>query len=146
MTYCDKYKRTSAGHKTYGGYANFWRGPAHFTVAAPASIEPADAAAMMCGGVTVFAPLKKYGAGTTAKKVGIVGVGGLGHFAILFANAMGAEVTAISSSHKKDEDAKKLGAKQVIVTGDDAKAAFKGHERSLDLILVSSSEYIIWLC
>lgn len=142
MTYCAKYQRISPGQKTYGGYANFWRGPSHFAVPVPASIEPADAAAMMCGGVTVFAPLRKYGAGTTARDVGVIGVGGLGHFAIMFAKAMGAEVTAISSTHKKDEDAKQLGASKVIVTGSDAKAAFKGHERSLDLIIVSSSEFL----
>lgn len=95
---------------------------------------------MMCGGTTVFSPLKQYGAGTTAKDVGVVGIGGLGHFAILFAKAMGANVTAISHSHKKDDDAKSLGASKVLVTGDDAKKAFKGSERSLDLIIVSSSE------
>ncbi|KAI9634513.1 NADP-dependent alcohol dehydrogenase [Dioszegia hungarica] len=138
-TYCAKFSRTSSGSKSYGGYANFWRGPAHFTLPIPSNIDPAEAAPMMCGGVTVFAPLKQYGAGTTAKDVGVVGIGGLGHFAVLFATAMGANVTAISHSHKKDEDAKKLGAKKVIVTGDDVKAAFKGHERSLDLIIVSSN-------
>lgn len=139
-TYCGKFKRTSAGSKSYGGYANFWRGPAHFTVAIPDNVNPAEAAPMMCGGTTVFTPLKQYGAGTTAKDVGVVGIGGLGHFAVLFAAAMGANVTAISHSHKKDEDAKKLGAKNVIVTGDDAKAAFKDYARTLDLIIVSSSE------
>lgn len=95
---------------------------------------------MMCGGVTVFTPLKRYGAGTTAKEVGIVGIGGLGHFGVLFAAAMGATVTAITSTHKKDEDAKRLGARKIIVTRDDAAAAFQGHERTLDLIIVSSSE------
>jgi alcohol dehydrogenase (NADP+) len=141
-TYCGKFTRTSKGSKSYGGYANFWRGPAHFTVAIPANVDPAEAAPMMCGGTTVYTPLKQYGAGTTAKDVGIVGIGGLGHFAVLFAAAMGANVTAISHSHKKDEDAKKLGASKVIVTGDDAKAAFKDHARSLDLIIVSSSTFL----
>lgn len=67
----------------------------------------------------------------------------MGHFAVLFATAMGADVTAITHSHKKTEDAKKLGAKQVIVTGDDIKAAFKGYRRSLDLIIVSSSKSLL---
>jgi D-arabinose 1-dehydrogenase-like Zn-dependent alcohol dehydrogenase len=95
---------------------------------------------MLCGGVTVYSPLKRYGAGTTAKNVGIVGIGGLGHFGLLFAKAMGANVTAISSSHRKDEDAKKLGADQILVMGDDAKAAFKDSVGTLDLIICTSSE------
>lgn len=95
---------------------------------------------MMCGAVTVYSPLVEYGAGTKAKDVGILGIGGLGHFGVLFAKAMGANVTAISSSHRKDEDAKKLGASKVLVMGDDAKAAFKESKRSLDLIICASSE------
>jgi alcohol dehydrogenase (NADP+) len=95
---------------------------------------------MLCGGTTVYSPLKKYGAGTTAKDVGVIGIGGLGHFALIFAKAMGANVTAISHSANKEEDAKKMGATNFIVTGDDAAAAVKGHERSLDLIICSSSE------
>lgn len=138
-TYGGKFRRTSKGSKSYGGYANYWRGPAHFTIPIPSNLDPAEAAPMMCGGVTVFSPLMQYGAGKTAKDVGIVGIGGLGHFAVLFANAMGANVTAITHSHKKDDDAKKLGAKKVLVTGDNAAEAFKGHERSLDLIVVSSN-------
>jgi D-arabinose 1-dehydrogenase-like Zn-dependent alcohol dehydrogenase len=95
---------------------------------------------MLCGGTTVYSPLKKYGAGTTAKNVGVIGIGGLGHFALIFAKAMGAEVTAISHSHNKEEDAKKMGASHFIATGSDAAAAVKGRERTLDLIICSSSE------
>ena len=95
---------------------------------------------MLCGGTTVYSPLKKYGAGTTAKDVGVIGIGGLGHFALIFAKAMGANVTAISHSANKEEDAKKMGATNFIATGDDATAAIKGRERSLDLIICSSSE------
>jgi len=94
---------------------------------------------MLCGGTTVYSPLKKYGAGTTAKDVGVIGIGGLGHFALIFAKAMGANVTAISHSANKEEDAKKMGASRFIATGDDAAAAIKGKERSLDLIICSSS-------
>lgn len=97
---------------------------------------------MLCGGTTVYVPLKKYGAGTTAKNVGVIGVGGLGHFAIVFAAAMGADVTAISHSSNKEKDAIEMGAKKVIITGDDAKKAVEGHEKSLDLIICSSSELI----
>lgn len=95
---------------------------------------------MLCGATTMFNPLKKYGAGTTAKDVGIVGIGGLGHFGLLFASAMGANVTAISHGSSKTEDAKKMGAKQVIVTGDDPAAAVKPYRRTLDLIVCSSND------
>ncbi|WVQ81645.1 hypothetical protein IAT38_003769 [Cryptococcus sp. DSM 104549] len=139
-TYNDKFKRTSAGSKTYGGYANYWRGPSHFTFLIPAGLDPAFAAPMLCGGVTVYTPLKQYGAGTTAKKVGVVGIGGLGHFAVLFAKAMGAEVTAISHGESKREDAAKLGADHFLVSGDDAKKAFKGKARTLDLIICTSND------
>jgi D-arabinose 1-dehydrogenase-like Zn-dependent alcohol dehydrogenase len=95
---------------------------------------------MLCGGVTVFSPLDHYGAGTKAKRVGVIGVGGLGHFAILFASQMGAEVTAISRSDTKKEDATKLGATKYIAAGEDVAEGIKGHERSLDLIICTISE------
>jgi alcohol dehydrogenase (NADP+) len=95
---------------------------------------------MLCGGVTVFSPLIKYGAGTTAKDVGVIGIGGLGHFALLFAKAMGAEVTAISHSQRKVEDAKAMGATKFITTHGHVDDAIKGHERSLDLIICTTSE------
>lgn len=95
---------------------------------------------MMCGGVTVFSPLQRYGAGKQAKKVGVIGVGGLGHMAILFAKAMGAEVIAFSRSEGKKEDALKLGADKYIATGSDVKAALKDHGRSLDLVICTISE------
>ena len=63
---------------------------------------------MLCGGLTVFAPLVQNGCGTTSKKVGIVGIGGLGHYAVQFAAALGAEVWALSHSPKKEEDCLKV--------------------------------------
>lgn len=142
QTYADVYRREGPGKgdKTYGGYANYWRGPAHFANKVPEGLDPADAAPMMCAGVTVFSPLEQYGAGTTAKDVGIVGIGGLGHFGVLFASAMGANVTAITHGTSKTEDAKKLGASKVLVSGDNPVQAFKGHERTLDLIIATTSE------
>jgi len=135
------YRDTPAkGQKSYGGYANYWRGPSRFVVSIPDNVDPAEAAPMLCGGATVFTPLKQYGAGKKAKDVGIIGIGGLGHFALLFAKAMGANVTAITHSASKDEDAKKMGATTVIHTGDDTAKAIKGHERSLDLIVCSSND------
>ena len=109
----------------------------------PKNLDPAFAAPIMCGGATVYSPLTQYGAGKTAKDVGIIGIGGLGHFGVLFAKALGANVTAITHGTSKTEDAKKLGASTVIVTGDDPAAAVKDHRRSLDLIVCTSSE---WAC
>jgi D-arabinose 1-dehydrogenase-like Zn-dependent alcohol dehydrogenase len=138
-TYGAVFKRTSPGTKSFGGYANYWRGPSHFTVPIPSNLDPAAAAPMLCGGVTVYSPLVQYGAGSTARDVGVIGIGGLGHFAILFAKALGANVTAITHSERKVEDAKALGASNVIITHGHVDDAVKGHERSLDLLLCSSS-------
>jgi alcohol dehydrogenase (NADP+) len=75
----------------------------------PDGLDPAMAAPMLCGGATVYSPLTQYGAGKEAKDVGVIGIGGLGHFALIFAKALGANVTAISHSESKKEAAEKLG-------------------------------------
>ncbi|KAL1974888.1 hypothetical protein VTN31DRAFT_5092 [Thermomyces dupontii] len=107
------------GGKSYGGYALYHRSPAHFVIKIPEALPPQLAAPMLCGGITVYSPLRYYGAGP-GKKVGIIGVGGLGHFAIMFARALGAdEVVAISRRANKKEDALKLGAHRYIATADD---------------------------
>ncbi|KAM0787138.1 hypothetical protein ACM66B_006389 [Microbotryomycetes sp. NB124-2] len=140
-TYAGKYYRqpNSKGDKSFGGYATYHRAPAHFVIKVPDGLDPAIAAPMLCGGVTSYSPLKRYGAGTTAKDVGIVGIGGLGHFGLLFAKAMGANVTAISHSESKKKDAEKMGASRFIAThGSDE--AFKGHENSLDLIVATTND------
>ncbi|WWD21445.1 hypothetical protein CI109_105930 [Kwoniella shandongensis] len=139
QTYNDKFHRTSPGSKSWGGYANYWRGPSHFVFAIPSQVDPAQAAPLLCGGATVYSPLKQYGAGVTAKEVGIIGIGGLGHFAVLFAKALGARVTAISHSDHKKEDAIKLGAEDFLITGENVPDAIKGRERSLDLLLCTSN-------
>jgi D-arabinose 1-dehydrogenase-like Zn-dependent alcohol dehydrogenase len=108
----------------------------------PEGIDPAAAAPLFCGGVTVFSPLVEHGAGTTAKNVGVIGIGGLGHFAVLFAAKMGARVSAISRGTNKAEDARALGATDVIATGDNISEGIKGHERSLDLIICTISKQL----
>lgn len=134
-TYNGKY---GDGSKSYGGYSDYCRAPSHFVLKIPDSISSEEAAPMLCGGITVFAPLKKNGCGP-GKKVGIVGVGGLGHFGILYAKALGADsVTAISRSDTKKEDAMKLGADKYIATNDDKDWATH-HARSLDLIVSTVS-------
>lgn len=82
-TYCPHMVQTYGskfpdGSKSFGGYADYSRTPGHFVVKIPDGLESEDAAPMLCGGVTVYSPLKKNGCGTTAKRVGIVGIGGLG--------------------------------------------------------------------
>ena len=124
--------------KSYGGYADYCRAPSHFVLKIPDGIESQDAAPMLCGGITVYAPLKKNGCGPS-KHVGIVGVGGLGHFGILYAKALGAEsVTAISRTGAKKSDATKMGADKFIATNDDKDWATH-HARSLDLIVSTVS-------
>ncbi|KAF2498921.1 GroES-like protein [Lophium mytilinum] len=125
------------GSKSYGGYAERIRLPAHFVVKIPEALESRDVAPMLCGGITVFSPLKKNGAGP-GKKVGIVGVGGLGHFGLLFAKALGCEkVVAISRTQAKRKDAQAMGADDFIATEDGGWA--KKHARSLDIIVSTVS-------
>ncbi|KAL4892490.1 chaperonin 10-like protein [Aspergillus ambiguus] len=129
------------GGKSYGGYSLYHRTPSHFAIKIPDAIPSAEAAPMMCGGITTYSPLRHFGCGP-GKRIGIIGVGGLGHFGIMFAKALGAErVVAISRKANKKEDALKLGADAYIATDEDADWA-KNNTRSLDLIVstVSSSK------
>ena len=123
--------------KSYGGYAKYSRTPGHFVIPIPDGIESEHAAPLMCGGVTVFSPLERYGA--AGKRVGIIGLGGLGHFGVLFARAMGAkEVAVISRTRTKEEDAKKLGADRFIATEEDGWSG-GANACSLDLIISTVS-------
>jgi alcohol dehydrogenase (NADP+) len=103
------------GTISQGGYASHIRANDYFVFKIPDNIETSIAAPMLCAGLTVYSPLVRLGAGP-GKKVGIIGIGGLGHFALLWAKALGAEVYAISHSPNKKEDALKMGAKEFICT------------------------------
>lgn len=117
-TYNSRY-HTEKGGKSFGGYAKMWRGAGAFAVPIPESIPSEIAAPMLCGGVTVYNPLVANGAGP-GKRVGVVGIGGLGHFALLFAKALKCDkVVAISRSSSKKEEAIKMGADEFIATGED---------------------------
>ncbi|KAM5365892.1 hypothetical protein ACJZ2D_010806 [Fusarium nematophilum] len=123
-----------AGVVVRGGYALYHRCPAHFVIRIPEGMTPEHAAPMLWGGVTVYSPLKRHGVGP-GKAVGIIGVGGLGHFAILFAKALGArKVVAISRRSDKKSDALSLGADNYVASseGDEWAAIYS---RSLDLII-----------
>ncbi len=135
QTYNSKYPD---GSKSYGGYSDYCRAPSHFVIKIPDAIASEDAAPMLCGGLTLYSPLKKNGCGP-GKKIGIVGIGGLGHFGILYAKALGAEkIIAISRSAAKKSDAMKLGADDFIATNEDPDWATH-HARSLDLIVSTVS-------
>lgn len=126
------------GGKSYGGYATFNRSSAHFAFKIPDGLSSAAAAPMMCAGVTVYSPLRHYGCGP-GKTVGIIGVGGLGHFGILFAKALGADkVVGISRRSDKKADALKMGADAYIATAEDKDWA-SANAQSLDLIVCTVS-------
>jgi alcohol dehydrogenase (NADP+) len=93
---------------------------------------------MLCAGITVYSPLKRLGAGP-GKKVGIVGIGGLGHYGVLFAKALGAEVWAISRSRAKEADARKMGADGFLATGE--KDWTEGHKMSFDIIINTATSF-----
>ena len=119
-------------NNTFGGYSNKIVVREDFVLRIPPTLKVSDVAPILCAGVTTYSPLKhwKVGPGT---KVGIVGLGGLGHVAVKLAKAMGAEVTVITTSEEKKADAIKLGAKEAIYSKNDEE--MKAHEKSLDFIL-----------
>ena len=128
-TYNGKYPD---GERTHGGYADMKRFDAHFAFKIPDAIKSAEAAPLLCAGVTVYAPLARFKAGK-GKKVGVVGIGGLGHLAVQFAAKMGAEVIAIGNSPGKADLAKKLGATEYITPKDEE--AWNRHKGTLDLVI-----------
>ncbi|KAF2702920.1 putative quinone oxidoreductase [Pleomassaria siparia CBS 279.74] len=136
---CDTYNsKFLNGGKSYGGYADYHRCPSHFVVHIPDKLSSSDAAPMLCGGVTTYSPLKNNGCGP-GKRVGIVGVGGLGHFGVLWAKALGADrVVGISRKANKRDDVLKLGADEYIATDEDKDWATK-YAGTLDLIVCTVS-------
>lgn len=104
----------------------------------PESVSSVDAAPMLCAGITVYSPLKRFGAGP-GKKVGIVGIGGLGHYGIMFAKALGAEVWAISRTRAKEADARKMGADGFIATKEDDWEV--PHKMTFDLIVNTATSF-----
>ncbi|KAG0171915.1 hypothetical protein DFQ28_000780 [Apophysomyces sp. BC1034] len=102
------------GEKTYGGFADKWRGDGRFAIKIPDNLESTVAASFMCGGVTTFAPLKRYNVGP-GSKVAVLGLGGLGHFGVQWAKALGAEVVAFDVIPDKVEDAKALGCDEYVL-------------------------------
>lgn len=117
---------------TQGGYSNVIVVDENYVLRIPASLPLDKAAPLLCAGITLYSPLKHWQAGP-GKKVGIVGLGGLGHMGVKIARALGAEVTVFSHSDKKKDDAMKMGAHHFVVTQD--AAVFKKLAGTFDLII-----------
>ncbi|MGY1636916.1 NAD(P)-dependent alcohol dehydrogenase [Geodermatophilus sp. SYSU D00742] len=105
------------GTTTQGGYSTHVVVDAGFVLRVPHGVDPAAAAPLLCAGITTYSPLRRWGAGP-GRRVAVVGLGGLGHLAVKIAHAMGAEVTVLSQSLKKQEDGLRLGADSYFATSD----------------------------
>jgi len=127
------------GTITQGGYSTHVVVTEDFVVRIPEGIELDVAAPLLCAGITTYSPLRHWGAGPD-KKVAVVGLGGLGHMAVKLAHAMGAEVTVLSQSLKKQEDGLKLGADHYYATSDEN--TFTDLAGSFDLIINTVSAKI----
>ena len=121
---------------TYGGYSSYVVTNEDFVLRIPDGIGLDVAAPLLCAGITCYQPLAEWKAGPGVR-VGIVGLGGLGHMGVKIAAAMGAEVTLISHSPHKEEDGYRLGATRFLLSSD--KAAMKAAAGSLDLIINTAS-------
>jgi len=121
-----------SGGSTYGGYSSQIVVDQHFVLHIADNLDPAAAAPLLCAGITTYSPLKHWQIGK-GDKVGIVGLGGLGHMGVKFAKAMGAEVVLFTTSSAKIEDGKRLGAHEVVISGN--AEAMQQHRASFNFIL-----------
>ncbi len=135
--YCERgfigtYGGKERGGYTLGGYSKAIVVDQHFVLKLPTNLELAAVAPLLCAGITTYSPLKHWGAGP-GKRVGIVGLGGLGHMALKFAHAFGAETVLFTTSPGKEADARRLGADEVVLSKNPA--AMRAHATSFDLII-----------
>lgn len=135
---CQTGTSTIAGH---GGFADRIRVQHIWAVPLPDGIDTDSAGPLFCGGITVFAPFVDFGLKPT-DRVGVIGIGGLGHLAIQFANAWGCEVTAFTSSLDKTEELKDLGAHRVVNSRDND--ALKAERGRFDFILTTVNVSLNW--
>lgn len=120
------------GTNTFGGYSNNIVVKERFVLKIPKKLDPAHVGPILCAGVTTYSPLKNFGV-REGHMVAVIGFGGLGHMATQFAHAMGANVTVISTTAKKEEDALRLGADAFVLSTD--KKAMKELEEQFDFIV-----------
>jgi uncharacterized zinc-type alcohol dehydrogenase-like protein len=125
-------KDSHTGGMTYGGYSKSMVVDQDFALRLSKKLDPAAAAPLLCAGITTYSPLRLWKVGP-GKKVAVIGLGGLGHMALKFANAFGAEVTLFTTSPGKGVDAKRLGAHEVIITKD--QEALENQANRFDFII-----------
>lgn len=137
--YCDKGSILTyngpdkhSGGMTYGGYSESIVVDEQFVLRVPSNLDLAATAPLLCAGITTYSPLRHWGVGP-GQKVGVIGIGGLGHMGIKLAKAMGAYVVVITTTASKVDDAKRLGADDVILSTDPEQ--MKEHSRSLHFLL-----------
>ena len=135
---CPQVQATIVGHR--GGFATHVRSHWAWAVPLPEKLNCAEAGPLLCGGVTVFAPLALHARPTD--RVGIIGIGGLGHMAVKFAAAYGCDVTAFTSSEGKFDEAKGFGANHVVSSRDSA--AIKKLGGSFDLLISTVNAKLDW--
>lgn len=125
----------------HGGWADYVRVQSHFAVPIPENLDPAVAGPLMCAGTTVWTPITHYGV-RPGMKTAVLGVGGLGHLAVQFLAKFGTDVTAISSSHNKEEEARQLGANDFIATSGTDELAHAANR--FDFIISTVSADVDW--
>jgi uncharacterized zinc-type alcohol dehydrogenase-like protein len=135
---CPEVQPTIVGHR--GGFASHIRTHWAWAIPLPEKLNFAEAGPLLCGGVTVFAPLAMHA--KPADRVGIIGIGGLGHMALKFAAAYGCDVTAITSSESKFDEAKRFGANHVVSSKDSA--AIKKLAGHFDLLISTVNVPLDW--
>lgn len=135
---CPEVQATIVGHR--GGFASHIRAHWAWAIPLPEALNLAEAGPLLCGGITVFAPLMNFVKPTD--RVGIVGIGGLGHMAVKFAAAYGCEVTAFTSSESKFDEARGFGAHHVVSSRDSA--AIKKLAGGFDLLLSTVNVPLDW--
>ena len=135
---CAEAQATIIGHR--GGFATRVRAHWAWTLPIPDALPAAEAGPLLCGGFTVFHPLAMFAKPTS--RVGVVGIGGLGHMGLKFAAAYGCDVTAFTSSEGKFEEARGFGARHVVATRDSD--AIRKLGRSLDLLIVTTNVPLDW--
>jgi len=131
-TLCDKYPD---GTPSEGGFATRIRAHSRFVFAIPDNLPSESVAPLLCAGITVFSPMLKHGVGK-GSRIGVIGIGGLGHLALQWGRALGAYVVAISRSQSKEKEAIELGANEVIYTSEQ----IQKHKRSLNIIICTVDE------
>jgi alcohol/geraniol dehydrogenase (NADP+) len=136
---CEKLQPTLLGR--YGAFANRVRAHWVWTMPLPEGLDSRESGPLLCGGITVFAPLRELNISPTAR-VGVVGIGGLGHMALKFCKAWGCEVTAFTSSDSKAEEARAFGAHHVVSTGDSK--ALEKLAGTFDLIIDTVNATLDW--